>query len=163
MKNSNKNKKGFSLLELMTVTGMLAILIAVALNFIGSNKSQVELESAANEIVAALREAQNYSLTGKKVNDDCTIYTFETVNGTNRYSITGYYNDSSGSLQPCGFNMTYSLTTNIMFNGQNNISFTAPHGDTGNIVIPLSKNGNNYYVCVNSGGLITKGSNNGCN
>lgn len=145
-------KKGFSLLELLTVMAMISIMIFTVLYFIGESRDSTELEAAADETVAALRETQNYSLTGKvAIGEECTSYTFSALGGSSNYSIIG-----GGSN--CSFRIDYKVSANVLFQGGANVSFTTPHGDTSSTQIVLNKNGSLAYVCVNPVGLIQKSS-----
>ncbi|MDX9855383.1 MAG: type II secretion system protein [Parcubacteria group bacterium] len=158
MKIKIKTKKGFTLLEVMAVMGIVAVMTAVALSAIVNSRNQTELESAANEVMAAIRETQNYALTGKKDESDnvCTQYTFSPGTPTNNsYTILG------GPIQTCSnFSVTQKLSGGVTFNGSSSISFSTPHADVtpiGGATIVLIKGSNDYCVFVNNAGLITKG------
>lgn len=59
-------KKGFSLIELLVVFAIIALILGIAIpGFSNYNKAQI-LKTAAYDLKAVLREAQNSSLQGKK-------------------------------------------------------------------------------------------------
>lgn len=61
-----KNKKGMSILELMIVIAIMGIMTAAAMVSFSGNRPKKEVEVEARKFAAAIREAQNYALTGKK-------------------------------------------------------------------------------------------------
>ena len=154
MKKNKKNKKAFSLMELLIIIALITITTGIALAFVGSNKGRTELEAAANEVVSNLRETQNYALTGKSaIGDNCVKYEFHASSNSSDYSMIGY--DEEDVV--CGFNIDYHLSGKVEFDGDVSISFSTPHGDVNAGNITLKKEPDNYYhVCINSAGLITK-------
>ncbi len=66
IKRYRKNKKGFSLLEMVIIMAIVSIMTSVMLVVTLSEKDTKEIEAAGREITAAIREAQNYALTGKQ-------------------------------------------------------------------------------------------------
>jgi len=111
------NRKGFSLMELMMVIAIISIMISVVLIY--SDRTKKELEGAAREVAASIREAQNYALTGKNASASCSneyIFTYE-INSPN-YSI-------SGCIDPA---ISYVLKNNVEFLNEGSFSFEAPWG-----------------------------------
>ena len=144
-------KKAFTLLEVMIVLGAIGIMTALMLVAISSSRHKTELEVAANQVSASLREAQNYALTGKmNQGDSCIDYVFTGTTNPSNYRIRGY-------PVSCNFNMLQMLSGGVVFQGSPMIRFSAPHGDvTGDTAIILQKSGDTIYVCINSVGLVTK-------
>jgi len=63
------NNLGFTVLELVIVTGIMALLAAVAIaNFRGFERDQV-LDSEADKLASVLRQAQIFALTGQTTSD----------------------------------------------------------------------------------------------
>ncbi len=61
------NKKGFSILELIIVAGIMVVLLTLVLiNFKGFNRSSA-LDIEAEEVASLLRQAQVWALTGQTV------------------------------------------------------------------------------------------------
>jgi prepilin-type N-terminal cleavage/methylation domain-containing protein len=60
-----KKYRGFSLIELMVVIGIIAIMSIILLVSFNSNKSQSRLKVAQRETASAIKLAQSYALQGK--------------------------------------------------------------------------------------------------
>jgi type II secretory pathway pseudopilin PulG len=68
MKFVNKNRKGFTVLELVVVTGIMVILmVGVMTNFRGYEHKSL-LDTETDKIFSVLRQAQIFSLTGQLFN-----------------------------------------------------------------------------------------------
>ena len=119
-------------------------------------KRNSELDTAAEEVMAVLREAQNYSLTGKSISSTCISYMVDFTNGSGNYNLTN----------GCALNQNYTLKNGVVVFSAIDTTFVAPHGDNSVPgswrVITVSKGGTNIYVCINSAGLIKKSGNPFC-
>ncbi|OGY99377.1 MAG: hypothetical protein A2945_00780 [Candidatus Liptonbacteria bacterium RIFCSPLOWO2_01_FULL_52_25] len=62
---SASTKSGFTLLEVLIVIALLAVLGVAGVGYFGSSSRQVELDSTAKNIVAALRDARSRALSGQ--------------------------------------------------------------------------------------------------
>lgn len=164
-------KKGMSLIEVIIIIAIIGIMSSISIVSLVTTKRNSELESSAEEMVAVLREAQNYSLTGKEISSACSNYRV-TLTGGSSYFLQTYTTNAGGS--PCGIiNSSYNFKNGVVPSaGVGYINFAAPHGSitrtaggaTGNwFVITLSKSGGSYYVCFNNAGLIKKTTSNVCN
>lgn len=70
--NQNINKQGgFSLIELLVALFILVVLSAVLIANFRTNEKQRRVNAAADIVINALRNAQNYTLTSKTINTDC--------------------------------------------------------------------------------------------
>ncbi len=58
-----KNRKGFTIIELVLVIGIIAILSVVSLIGLSGRKNKTELDGATKQITALLREAQSKSVS----------------------------------------------------------------------------------------------------
>jgi type II secretion system protein H len=141
----NKTKKGFTLLEIMVVVSIIAIMTGIMIISLNQSKNRQALKTSAGEVVAAIRETQNYALTGKSAGGSCNNYYFQ-FSGQN-YTV---YN-GNGS---CGISDSYVLSESVNFNGSGTITFTAPHGNTSGTTIVLSRGGDNINICVSDTGMI---------
>lgn len=66
----NKNKKGFTLVELIVVIGIFLVLMALILIRYTNIKSNISVEALAQDIAISVRKAQLYSVGVKGVNND---------------------------------------------------------------------------------------------
>lgn len=153
------HKKGFSLLELITVIAIIMIMTAVVLSSgLIQNRKERELEAAAREVAAAIREAQNNALTGKNADSDCNTYRFSFTDSSASYRV--------GNIAPCtNTPADYSLKNGVTFNGGGTIDFPIPFATpsitppaTFPVSIVVCKGGTDdsdcHKVCVNSAGKV---------
>lgn len=141
-------KRGVTLPELMVTMAIIGIMSAVSITAMTVAKRNAEVEAAAEEVVAVLREAQNYSITGKDTSSACGNYSVSITSATN-YSL-------SNGANPCSLRQFYTLKNGVLFTTAVNTSFAAPFGAVAATKNVLGKNGANYTICVNAAGLITK-------
>lgn len=158
--SKTKNKKGMTLLEVIVVISIIGILSAVSIVSFSTYKINTALDSASREVVAVLREAQNYSLSGKQISaaSGCSQYI---VNATN--SSSAYLLRNSCSSFSYGFN----LKNGVNFTSGGDFIFDAPHGKLGSgsvnfFRIKHPSSGSVYYICINGSGLITRQLNSSC-
>jgi len=88
-----KNKKGFSLLEIMITVAIVGILTAVVLTMQSRSRKARELEMAGRKVSAKMREIQNNSLSGKQMAEGVTACGFGyTPAASGNKSYRAYYN-----------------------------------------------------------------------
>lgn len=68
--NTNPTKSGFTLVEVVVATAILSIMAAITLISINGNKINTEAQAGTRLVASAIREAQNYALTGKNITSD---------------------------------------------------------------------------------------------
>jgi prepilin-type N-terminal cleavage/methylation domain-containing protein len=165
-----KNKKGFSFLELMVVLSIISIMTVVAIVSFQSKRVGTDLESSALEVTAAIREAQNNALTGKKPDPNFVPcdYIFQKKDGSDsQYEIVYHYRDGAGVCTTgtaTNNYATYSLKNRVIFkNFSSAITFNIPFGNTSSeTTIELSKDNNPYFICVALSGGVSGGSTSSC-
>jgi type II secretory pathway pseudopilin PulG len=167
-----KNKKGMSLIELVVLIAVIGIMSSISVSSLVNSKRNTELEVASEELVAVLREAQNYALTGKNIVPGCSNYRVNLTNASSNFSLRTYTTPGGSVLCPV-MNSNYVFKSGVISSSPTGaVNFMAPHGavtiTTGSVsgtwhVITLSKSGNSYYVCLNTAGLIKKSPNATCN
>ncbi|MFA5777501.1 MAG: prepilin-type N-terminal cleavage/methylation domain-containing protein [Parcubacteria group bacterium] len=144
-----KNKKGFSLIELLIAIAIIGIITSVTIVSMGDRKRDAEVEVAARKVVAAIRQAQNNALAGKGASSSCSQYNFT-------YGSSGYSMDCSGN-----YSVSHTLENGITFANAsaNTVSFSVPFGTlnpASDTTIQLTKNSSTYYICVNKGGDVSE-------
>ncbi|MDO8529623.1 MAG: type II secretion system protein [bacterium] len=157
-----KNRKGSTLIELLVVVAIISIMTAVTIVSLQGGKTEKELEIAAREMVADIREAQNNALTGKNASSTCIEYHFLYTNKGKVYYTGGW---------PCpNIVRNIYIDKKIMIKVPNPIgpfgfSFSIPFGTIGNFQPPLSgpsdvysveltKNSKSYFICVTQAGSV---------
>jgi type II secretion system protein H len=146
-KNIFKNKKGFTLLEMMTVIVMIGIATSVAFVSMQSGKTQGEVESAAREVAAAIRSVQSDAINGKNAGTCLTKnYQFNyRILANNQYFTDG-----------CIIQPAVTLRNGVVFSTAGVIIFQAPWGTTNSTTVTLTKGGVNFNVCVYRSGNIVE-------
>lgn len=133
------------MIELMIVIAIIGILATIVIST-PNNKSQKSVESAARNLAAAIREVQNYALTGKGAGG-CS-YQFSFADGASNYSVSGCVNQS----YPLGNEVTIGSAS------ANSLIFTVPHANndvSGSALrVTLVKDLKSYSVCVYSNGNV---------
>lgn len=145
------------MIELMAVMAIIAVMTSISLISMTNNRTDREVETAAREVMAVLKEAQNNALTGRVpagVDYPC-VYTFR-VTGTAEYEIA-YSSHTQGEI--CSEELKsmtkYELKNNVSFAGESEVSFVVPHGNTGGGAVIVEKNGVSYSVTITSAGQIS--------
>lgn len=179
-------KKGFSLLELLIVCAIIGIMTAVALVYISkSSRAGKEVEMAAREVAASIREAQNSALGGKQPDAAEIACGMGLATNNNKTSYKIFYNKKSdtpgndcvGGGAPQNQNNAqsvqlalYELGNDVQFSngyGNKSIYFTMPHGAVygnngnllpanGNFPLEVEKSGYKYCVRVYPSGNVTE-------
>jgi prepilin-type N-terminal cleavage/methylation domain-containing protein len=145
-----KNRQGVTLIELLTVIAIIGIMTAVTIVYLGGAKNDKAVETAAREVASAVREAQNYALTGKNASNCIDGYTFNYTESSSNYSIRG-----------CS-DISYTLKNGVTFNGDGIINFSIPNAITDGGTIEVKKGTTSYSVCVCKSGKITEKVGNSC-
>jgi prepilin-type N-terminal cleavage/methylation domain-containing protein len=148
------NARAFTLIEVMIVVAIIGIVSAMMLVSFSGRRQTRNLEGAVREVMATLREAQNYALSGRAgaISENNTYYGVQIAPATS-YSIVA----SSGTIA------NYTLKSGVTFSsGATTVSFTLPRGEVlvgggplaGSYRISLTNAGSNRYLCVYSTGRI---------
>lgn len=168
-----KNKKGLSLIEVMMVVAIIGIMTAISIvSFVNSRRNAV-LSGEADVIIAAIREAQNYALTGKNINvgnpaHNCHLY--RVIFDPNSYVVRN--GDTSACSSNGGIKKEYPKKNGVTVSPGGNpwFQFEAPHATVSSSIalvgqwraIILTKSGQSLYVCLNSAGVVKKSSSSSC-
>ena len=132
-----KDKRGFTLLEMMIVVALIAILSAVAVISIKSNMPQYYLSGAARQVLTDLMLARSKAVS----NNTATSVTFSSTG----YSIGGVTTDISSQFR--GVTLSTKSTTGIITfysmgttSGSDTITLTSP-GLTSKLVVVSAAGG----------------------
>jgi type II secretory pathway pseudopilin PulG len=176
-------KKGFTMIELIIIFTIVFIMTAILMSMSYKDRERKELQAVAREVTASIREAQNYSLTGKQTGTDTMPCAFQIALNKGSYQI----NHSTRALdaENCNGATFKSFFANGLVelsNGVtieeivaidpsaptakpdivNTIEFDVPYGKItinndskySGAEIVLNKNDKYYHLCLHSTGLI---------
>lgn len=153
-----KNRHGVTLIELLIVVAIIGIMTAVTIIYLGGAKNDKAVGTATREVAAAVREAQNYALTGKNASSDCTTYEFKWTNSSADYSIE-FADDTCSSVSP----INYTLKNGVTFGNGDTVNFSIPNATIdANKNIEVKKGNTSYSVCVCQSGKIEEKAGNDC-
>lgn len=160
-----KNSHGFSLVEVLVVIAFIGIMTGVLFVSLSGKRTETSLKSAAREVAAAVRTAQNSALTGVKtgVPDGRSLcrYDIERTSAST-YEIFVRYSQNNGSCPGNNNDRSslgrFSLKNGVSFSGGNwSVLFDVPRGNvSATASIGLTKSGSSFSVCVPSSGSITE-------
>lgn len=156
----------FTLIEVLVVTALISIMSAILLVDFGSGRITQQLEGSARVVVSAVREAQNFALTGHQGVAGTDPCAYEVAWSGTTYTLTYEYKDGAGVCSQSQLLNTSTLADGISFLGASgNVSFAPPHAvmtPATTATIVLSKAGSDHAVCVCSSGLINNTVGNSC-
>lgn len=148
-----KTASGFTLIEVMIVVAIIGITSAMIFVTFSGQRQTRNTERAAREVLAALREAQNYALSGRAgtINENNSYYGVNFTAGA-AYSLVS----SSGTIS------SYSLKNGIVASAASSVRFLLPRGEvyvggsplSGSHQIRLVNGASSRYICVYSTGRI---------
>lgn len=127
--------RGFSLIELMTVTGIIGIMAAIVLVSFSSGRTDEVLKTSAREVANALREAQNDALSGLRPSDvpaSRTVCWFSIENSNSTDALLNVYHSNAsdcGSGRGSSIVRTLKLQNGATFGSAVSYGFRLPHGN----------------------------------
>lgn len=161
---------GFSLIEILVTMGIIGIVTMIILTAMGGNRDLVATKSAAREMTAALRLAQNSALSGHVVGSGqipC-YFTFGWDSGS--YTVTYvYHTPDNAACNRSGTLVSRTLQDSVVAGSTGLVTFHVPfglRGITGTTGIVLRRNGSDaaaHTVCVSAAGVVTEQAGTVCN
>lgn len=164
---TDKIFSGFTLVELVVSMAILSIMAAITIVSLSGTKTKQEVEGAARQVASAIREAQNYALTGKNITSTST-------NRACQFSVASTVNTASLSIKQASISgascgapavaTTYSLQNGVQFSvASREVLFDVPRGEPSDangeiggsqggaspyVDFSFAKNGSTAHVCV---------------
>lgn len=156
---TKKRLSGFTLVELVVSMAILSIMAAITIVSLSGTKTKQEVEGAARELAAAIREAQNYALTGRSITGGLPCQ-FRITAVALSGSYTLQQTDSTGCGTVAG-SVSYTLPNSVQFSSGTGVWFDVPRGEPRNsagteigtsgvthVDFSFAKNGSTAHVCV---------------
>lgn len=172
-----RKQKGFTLIEVLAVIGIIGIASAITLASLGTGRVGKQVEGDARRLVGTLREAQNNALTGERmeVNRVSCAFLFPpsaaaatTIAPTYRYRNGATCSAILSAALPV-FRLTPGVSISVANTG---VSFVVPWGQVwdGSMTAPLAntvqytlvKSGVTWSVCVYPEGRIEEAAGAAC-
>jgi prepilin-type N-terminal cleavage/methylation domain-containing protein len=147
---------GFTLIELVVSMAIISTMAAITIVSMSGAKTKQEVEGAARQVAAAIREAQNYAVTGKSINGavPCQFR----ISATATSSTFQLQQTNSTTCGAVSGSVSYSLQNGVQFSAAAEIRFDVPRGEprdasnaelsSGNIDFVISKSGSTAHVCA---------------
>lgn len=173
IKQKNKKfKKGFTLIELLIVIAIIGIMTAALFVSMSRSGTTNALKVAGRQLAGAIRETQNYALTGKQ--KDLELYPCAFRFSIDYFDDGSYYNidyaprsinEQCGDVSEGGY-VFEPFVNPVKFVGINSaegeaVIFTVPHAkyaspdvDSEYTEYTLKKKGKEYKVRVYSSGVV---------
>ncbi len=153
-------------MEVMIVVAIMGIMTTIGLVSMSATRNKKNIEIEARRVVASIREAQNYALTGKIGGSGFIPCRFRwisspVVGDNTSYWITTFRRVSAscdGTAEDTGDSVKYSLQNGVTFSNNTpySIDFSVPFAGVSASRIVLAKGGNYYTVCVSSSGVANE-------
>lgn len=161
--------KGFSLVELLVVIFIISLTAGILLVSYGDDRAAKELEASSREFAGALREAQNYALTGKLIGSGTIPCGYQVDWTGSSYRLIYYYR--TPSTPSCAAPVTTILSSTVYtknlkkgatFMNSSALTFILPHGALnpglpGNTPWPiiLTQGNVSHVVCIANNGQLS--------
>jgi prepilin-type N-terminal cleavage/methylation domain-containing protein len=142
------NEKGFTLIELILVIGIITIVGFAAVPFYSRFFTQNAVANTTDQFAAELRKAQLYSMVGKQNGAWGVNYT------TNLITL---FQGNSFAARNTAFDEKFSVNSNITISGFTFVTFTHATGTpSATQSITILGNNDSRIITVNAQGVVNK-------
>jgi len=147
LKKSNV-KRGFTLVEVMIVIGVLGIITGLAIPFYQSFQISSALDNAGQEITQALRTAQSRAMSSQGLSSHGVHFDI------NRFVV--FKGDIYSPVDPDNEFFEVANTVDITSSGSSNIVFSVGEGlsDSQPVITITSSNNESHSISINNLGRI---------
>ena len=160
--------RGFTLVELVVAMALISIMATATVVSMSGSKTKQEVQAASHLVASALREAQNYALTGKNMtsnpaNRPCKFRARSVTGGSaifvEQLSAGMVSCSQPGSTPDSWSGAAYNLTNGVVFSATTEVRFDVPRGEPTNpsnvelsgatsIDFPVSKSLLTAHTCI---------------
>lgn len=143
-----KVKRGFTLVEVMLVIGILGVIVGLAIPFYQSFQISSALDNAGQEIVQALRNTQAKAIASQGLESQGVHF------GTNQFIV--FSGATYNPVDPDNEIFELSNTIDITSSGSNEVVFSVGEGlpDTQPVITITSSNNESKVISINALGRI---------
>jgi len=150
-----RNKKGFTLVELLVATAIMVVMISIGVVTFVSSKNASSLNSYTDGIISSLEQARGNALSGKEGSSYGIKFTTNTLTHTLFTGST--YSSSATTNVVTQIGTGYTLTTNLT-GSSNTIVFSRLTGvpsATGTITLLQQATSKSKIITIGTQGNIT--------
>lgn len=160
---------GFTVIEMVIVIAIIGISSVVIINSLSTGRALRLTEQSAHDLAGALRQAQNYALTGKASAGQESCYFGLRFISSSRYALVQYYR-AAGNCNSYNTLTTTNLAGGVTFTSISSyptiLAFSLPRAEVYSATsgalsglttaqrIGLTKSGRTQYLCLYPGGRI---------
>ena len=147
------NQKGFTLVELLTVSFLVLTLTLIALTFAGSTLTRNSLRNTTTEIVDTLRRAQWQTMNGFQD----TVYGVHFESGQFVLYQGAVYSAGAATNVVTSVQTPVSISAISLNGGGSDVLFSDPHGETaqyGSVTITDATTETSQTVTINAFGMV---------